>query len=516
MSHCPITGTPTPEDVLAEVRWQPPQVINEIKKRNPNWYLEQGASPTYVHQVLLDMQLSQVDQHLFESIQPSYPLDAQSTYGALPTPLRLRTDMRYSGRHVTIAIVDGGFYPHPDLTKPYNRIKAWVDASNGKLNVEEFKPDDDPSWLITGVRPSHQWRGMVNAIVCAGNGNKSHGLYRSLAPDADVVLVHVFDEEHGITKQSINRAFDWIKSNAKKFNIRIVALSALAHSADYIDLPSINPDIEGLSNQGIITVLPASHNDVRRTRFNSDAVIVGSIDDDKVPEPTDDNKIEDCDNSDCRPTVVVPSMRVVAPLLPGSDVEKEAKTLFEHRGVKETENRIKELNLITPFYRHQNGAHFSTSIVASLIANMLQSNPNLYPSEIRDVLMQSATHVKGATNARQGAGVTDSGMMIARASIKKRAVKTVVSPIIQQERVALFIFDPDARHVEVFGDWNDWQRSLEAHQIQPGLWRATAHDLAPGRYVYKFVVDGRWMDDPANPHKVHDTYTGFNSVVTIE
>ncbi len=31
-----------------------------------------------------------------------------------------------------------------------------------------------------------------------------------------------------------------------------------------------------------------------------------------------------------------------------------------------------------------------------------------------------------------------------------------------------------------------------------GTWEATL-PLAPGRYAYKFKVDGRWTLDPANP-----------------
>ncbi|HKP71511.1 MAG TPA: hypothetical protein VJT82_01155, partial [Pyrinomonadaceae bacterium] len=43
----------------------------------------------------------------------------------LPTPLRLDADDRFNGRGVTMAFLDSGFYKHPDLTTPDNRILAY-------------------------------------------------------------------------------------------------------------------------------------------------------------------------------------------------------------------------------------------------------------------------------------------------------------------------------------------------------------------------------------------------------
>ena len=42
----------------------------------------------------------------------------------LSTPLRLDSDERFTGKGVTIAFLDSGFYPHKDLTEPENRILA--------------------------------------------------------------------------------------------------------------------------------------------------------------------------------------------------------------------------------------------------------------------------------------------------------------------------------------------------------------------------------------------------------
>ena len=513
MSHCPLTGTPTSEEILAEVRWLAPKYIELIKQLNPNWYIEQGASPSYIHQLILRAQLANIDPRHFESVQPAYPLDAEASFGALPSALRLRARPRYTGKGVTIAIIDAGFYPHPDLISPQNRIKAWVDASNDKLHTEKFKPSDTPSWLISSGRPAHQWQGMLNASVTAGNGHLSHGLYRGLAHESDVVLINVFDNTHGISKKSILRAFDWLKINAKQFNVRVVGLSALANSADYIELKALDEHVDALTQKGITVVMPASHNNIRRSRLSSNAITVGSIDDPNITEPKPD---DDCADDDCKPTVVIPSMQVITPILPGSDAEKVAKDLFEKRGGKRAEAKIDTLKLLSPHYQHVDGTPFATAIITSIIATMLEGNPRLTPSDVKNILSESAMMVPDVSNVRQGAGVIDAGITVANAVSKHRIGKTIASPVVQQDRIALFFYDPHAHHIEVFGSWNNWQHSLDVQQIEAGLWRATTHNLNVGQYTYKFVVDGHWIHDPANPHKIHDDYTGFNSVVTIK
>ena len=59
--------------------------------------------------------------------------------------------------------------------------------------------------------------------------------------------------------------------------------------------------------------------------------------------------------------------------------------------------------------------------------------------------------------------------------------------------------DRAARYVSVAGEFNGWnavnhQLSLE----KVGLWSAELR-IPAGEYAYKFVVDGRWLLDPANP-----------------
>lgn len=74
---------------------------------------------------------------------------------------------------------------------------------------------------------------------------------------------------------------------------------------------------------------------------------------------------------------------------------------------------------------------------------------------------------------------------------------------------------PLARKVSVAGDFNNWDTGkLNARKDPRGNWSVKV-SLVPGRYEYKFFVDGSWMNDPAAP-SVSNTYGSQNSVVEVK
>lgn len=84
-------------------------------------------------------------------------------------------------------------------------------------------------------------------------------------------------------------------------------------------------------------------------------------------------------------------------------------------------------------------------------------------------------------------------------------------------RVKEFELDFDkAGNVHIVGDFNNWridESSRLWHQGK-GSWHKRLH-LQPGRYRYKFVVDGRWIPDPSNKHAEPNPYGGIDSVIEI-
>ncbi|MFO7653503.1 MAG: alpha-amylase family glycosyl hydrolase [Candidatus Krumholzibacteriia bacterium] len=71
--------------------------------------------------------------------------------------------------------------------------------------------------------------------------------------------------------------------------------------------------------------------------------------------------------------------------------------------------------------------------------------------------------------------------------------------------------------VHLAGEFNDWnaERDTMSDPDGDGVYTATLA-LAPGSYQYKYVVDGQWHQDPANPASQPDGFGGQNSVVEVE
>lgn len=80
-----------------------------------------------------------------------------------------------------------------------------------------------------------------------------------------------------------------------------------------------------------------------------------------------------------------------------------------------------------------------------------------------------------------------------------------------------FVYDaaPGARSVALAGTFNSWAGdACMMQRVSPTRWQV-ALPLAPGRHLYKFVVDGtEWLRDPANPWISEDGQN--NSCLTVD
>lgn len=75
--------------------------------------------------------------------------------------------------------------------------------------------------------------------------------------------------------------------------------------------------------------------------------------------------------------------------------------------------------------------------------------------------------------------------------------------------------DAPGRQVFVAGSFNNWQ---PAHRLTDkdgaGVYRCRVM-LLPGDYEYKFVVDGEWRLDAANPNFAPNDFGTLNSLLTV-
>ena len=513
---CPGCGAVTSREVLDQSHWY------------PFWNKQDGACPACVQKNLLRNLLEHGEKEFNESVQSSWPLDAEAAFGALPIPLRLHADPRFSGRGVTLALVDSGFFPHPDLVEPRNRILAGANATHDPVRAMFFSADRRPEWPNWHAGADWQWHGMMTSVVAAGNGRLSHGLYAGLASEANLVLIQGRDENGRITNPTIVRALEWLLQEGPRLGVRVVSLSVSGDPVEPLRGNPVDAAAEALVDAGITVVAAAGNAGERRLLPPATAprvLTVGGIDDRNSFRHDEielwHSNYGEATNEAPKPELVAPSLWVAAPILPGTAVAREAMELFEkrRRGQPFDKKRLAELKLITPHYQHVEGTSFAAPLVASAIACMLEANPHLTPVMIRQILLATAEPVPGAPRERQGAGALAAGAAVARAISERHRPGRAweKSPMLTPEGVVFGFHDHEAKGVEVCGSWNAWEPpGIRLARDEDGSWRSPPIPIPPGTYSYKFVIDGtRWMDDPANPKKVHDAVGGLNSVLMV-
>ncbi len=117
-----------------------------------------------------------------------------------------------------------------------------------------------------------------------------------------------------------------------------------------------------------------------------------------------------------------------------------------------------------------------------------------------------------------GAAGDGGGGAMARAESPDEAT-LLAGPVLLDDGVLFSVRDGSASSVHVAGEFNGW--STDATPLSDddgdGVWTAVV-ELEPGRYEYKFVIDGgaKWVADEGNEEFVPDPYGGRNSIVVVE
>ena len=86
----------------------------------------------------------------------------------------------------------------------------------------------------------------------------------------------------------------------------------------------------------------------------------------------------------------------------------------------------------------------------------------------------------------------------------------------KKRRRAFFLEAPHAKEVILMADFNNWDRKIHPmKQNKNGVWNKTVV-IPPGRYEYKFLVDGEWWHDPNNQEVCYNKHGTLNSVIIFQ
>src|SRR6267154_3044641 len=351
----------------------------------------------------------------------------------LPTPLRMDADERFTGRGITIAFLDSGFYAHPDLTTPENRILAYHSI---------FAEEGDQTSLETNDLAS--WHGMMTSVVATGNGGLD-GFYRGIASEANLVLVKI-GRTGRISEDQIQKGLEWVLTHMEEHQIRVINISA---GGDFEESYLTNPlsqAVERCARAGVTVVCAvgnAGHvpgHSVLPPASAPSSIAVGGLDDrnslDRARRGMYRSSYGPTSDGLQKPEVIAPGIWVAAPILPHTPTAEEAE-LYSKLDAADDDNlrailesnagvdkdldeasalpiplirqlitvKLREGNVINQHYKYVDGTSFAAPIVSSIIACMLEANPRLTPQQIKRLLIDTAERVPDVEVDRQGWGV---------------------------------------------------------------------------------------------------------------
>jgi len=84
-----------------------------------------------------------------------------------------------------------------------------------------------------------------------------------------------------------------------------------------------------------------------------------------------------------------------------------------------------------------------------------------------------------------------------------------------KKRITFKLEASDAKEAILAGDFNSWD--VKKHVMKrdnKGRWSKVV-TLSPGRYEYKFLVDGQWQNDPSNDEMVPNSFGTHNNILTV-
>jgi serine protease AprX len=345
-----------------------------------------------------------------------------------------------------MAFIDSGFYPHPELA---GRILAHVDASTSTIHEEDG----------TGFAAHDlSWHGQMTSVIAAGDGHLSGGKYRGIASESQLVLIRVSTPRGHIKEADILRGLNWLAVHHARFGVRVVNISV---GGDYVSQDAKHPiyaAVRKLTRAGITVVCAAGnrgHAELLPPASAAEAITVGGVDDQNSLDSHLWRSYHHNHGLDYtgkpKPDLIAPAVWVAGPIMPETSVAREARWLgpilqaksnkhmlrllqkgysdlgIAHEQVLQADShlhsmlqaRINTHKIVDAHHQHVDGTSVAAPIVAAVVAQMLEANPDLTPRQIRTILCATAQPLPDVPAQQQGAGVLRAGDAVALAAQKR-------------------------------------------------------------------------------------------------
>jgi serine protease AprX len=316
----------------------------------------------------------------------------------------------YTGKDVTVAVVDTGIAPVPGLD-------------------EDHKVIDGPDLSYDGQAPNTRYldgygHGTHIAGIIAGEDDHydprrpDPTMFAGVAPDAQLLNMKVGAGDGGVDVTQVIAAIDWTVQHAhdQGMNVRVINLAYGTESLQSWQVDPLAKAVENAWDHGIVVVAAAGNDgldapNLLMPAIDPHVIAVGAVDHEGTAAVADD-QVADFTNggtSGRRPDVLAPGKSVVSLRVPNSFVDQ---THPEGRVDGDPAGR----------YFRGSGTSQATAVVAGEVALLLQARPSLTPDDVKALLRGTADPLVQHPQAAMGSGVVD-----VNAAIDQSGIKTLTS-----------------------------------------------------------------------------------------
>jgi serine protease AprX len=288
-----------------------------------------------------------------------------------------RVPNKYQGEDVTVASVDTGVTPTPNLGP---RVLAKVDLTSERDGLDHFG------------------HGTHMAGVIAGDGTTSLGQFEGAAPETRIVSVKVAGWDGATDVSTVIAGLQWVVSNRARYNIRVVNLSWGTDAATGYGVDPLDRAVERAWQAGLVVVVSAGNQGpaegtVAKPADDPYVITVGAADTGGTADDADDTVAAFSSRGPtpdgiAKPDLLAPGVSIVSDRAPGSTVD-----LFRPAA------------RVGPTMFKGSGTSQAAAVVSGVAARMLDVDPTLTNDEVKGVLTVTADRRLAGPGG--GAGTVD-------------------------------------------------------------------------------------------------------------
>jgi len=287
---------------------------------------------------------------------------------------------KFSGAGVTVAVIDTGIHPHPDIA---DRITFFKDFVSDKTAAYD---DNGHGTHVAGC--------------AASDGRSSDGKFRGPALGANLLGLKVLDKYGSGSVSTIIEAVQWCRDNREQYNIKVANISLGGDAVQSYKDDPLCLAVEELWRSGVVVCAAAGNEGPAERTIGSPAldpviITVGAANDFNSIDISDD---EVADFSSRGPTIdgltkpdlLTPGSNIISLRAPGSQLDKS------NSSSRYDDN-----------YTVLSGTSMATPICCGVVALLLEARPELSPDQIKERLMSTCRPFSQISAYEQGAGLVN-------------------------------------------------------------------------------------------------------------